>query len=179
MNRTNRSGILSAGVIGGKAQAGPWKLDARYNIEELCTRIARIGSLSEKITVLSLDAVDLLTYAAPGFPKSCLVYLDPPYYVKGSLLYRNHYQAEDHAAIAKCVAEADYPLVITYDDCQEIRELYKDFDSANFSLHYSTHRGRPKASELLFYRNLKLPFDPLVSRGFDLPKHPVASEIAA
>jgi len=30
LNRTNRSGILNAGVIGGKYQTGEWKIDARY-----------------------------------------------------------------------------------------------------------------------------------------------------
>lgn len=171
LNRTNRSGILSAGVIGGKAQAGPWKLNARYNENALCQRIERIGSLAKRITVLSMDALDLLTDVAPGFPQRGLVYLDPPYYVKGSLLYRNHYQPSDHAAIAHCVAQAEYPMVITYDDCPAVRDLYRGFDSATFSLHYSTHKARPRASEVLFYKNLDLPFDPHMTRSFHLSQH--------
>src|SRR5690606_17713457 len=31
LNRTNRSGILRAGMIGGREQAGNWGLDARFN----------------------------------------------------------------------------------------------------------------------------------------------------
>lgn len=168
LNRTNRSGILSAGVIGGKAQTGPWKLDARYNEKVLCDRIERVGAFAKRMTVLSMDALDLLTDVAPGFPSRSLVYLDPPYYVKGSLLYRNHYQPDDHAAIAHCVIQADYPVVITYDDCTEVRSLYEGIDSAMFSLHYSTHRARPIASEVMFYKNLELPFDPYMTRGFQL-----------
>ena len=166
LNRTNRSGILSAGVIGGKSQSGRWRLDARYNIPELCRRIAKIGALSNHITVLNMDALDLLTDAAPGFPKKCLVYLDPPYYLKGSQLYRNHYAPDDHAVIAECVACAEYPVIVTYDDCPEIRNLYDGLSSVTFSLHYSTHTARPKASEALFYKNINLPFDPLMSRSF-------------
>lgn len=166
LNRTNRSGILSAGVIGGKAQSGRWRLDARYNIPELCRRIAKIGGLSNQITVVNMDALDLLTDAAPGFPKKCLVYLDPPYFVKGSQLYRNHYAPDDHAVIAECVARAEYPVIVTYDDCPEIRNLYDDLRSVTFSLHYSTHAARPKASEALFYKNIDLPFDPLMTRSF-------------
>ncbi len=169
LNRTNRSGILSAGVIGGKAQNGTWKLDARYNAIALCERIEHIGTLAKKITVLPMDALDLLTSAAPGFPSKCLVYLDPPYYVKGSLLYRNYYQPEDHAAIAHCVTQASYPVVVTYDDCAEVRALYKELDSSTFSLHYSTHRARPVAKEVLFYKNVSLPFDPSMTRSFHLP----------
>lgn len=169
LNRTNRSGILSAGVIGGRAQDGPWKIDARYNTGELCDRIQRIGTFAKRITVLSMDALYLLVDVAPGFPKDCLVYLDPPYFVKGSLLYRNHYQPEDHAAISHCVAEADYPVVVTYDDCPEVRSIYQSVDSATFSLHYSTHKARPRASEVLFYKNLDIPFDPSMTRSFQVP----------
>ncbi len=168
LNRTNRSGILSAGVIGGRGQCGSWKLDARFNKQVLCQRIEQIGELASRMTVFSMDALDLLTDVAPGFDERCLVYLDPPYYMKGSLLYRNHYEAADHAAIAHCVRQSDYPLVITYDDCPEVDALYQGFDSAKFTLHYSTHTARPVASEALFYRNLELPFDPHMTRGFHL-----------
>jgi DNA adenine methylase len=168
LNRTNRSGILSAGVIGGKAQDGNYKIDARYNIADLTARIEMIGALTKRITVLGIDALDLLTDVAPGLPEQCLVYLDPPYYVKGSLLYRNHYVHADHAAIAKCVADAPYRLIVTYDNCPEVRSLYSSFDSSAFELHYSTHSARPLTSEVLFYRNLTLPCEPAMTRSTHL-----------
>lgn len=170
LNRTNRSGILSAGVIGGRAQTGAWKLDARFNVEQLVERVERIGSLRNRISVTGLDALDLLVDAAPGFPDKTLVYLDPPYFEKGSLLYRNHYENEDHADIANILENAHYPLIVTYDDCAEIRELYRRFESTQFSLQYSTtHLARPKASEMLFHRNIELPFAPAMTRGYDWP----------
>lgn len=168
LNRTNRSGILSAGVIGGKSQSGIWKLDARYNAAELSRRILTIGTLAANITVLNLDALDLLTDTAPGLSGNCLVYLDPPYFIKGSLLYRNHYLPGDHAAIAECVRNVDCPVVVTYDDCPEIRRLYDGLDTSAFSLHYSTHTSRTKSTEVMFYKNLNLPFDPYMTRGFQL-----------
>ncbi|WP_313281586.1 DNA adenine methylase [Delftia tsuruhatensis] len=164
LNRTNRSGILSAGVIGGKAQAGTWRLDARYNVGDLGARVEKIGEMSKHITVYGSDALEILQNVVPEIGKKCLVYLDPPYYVKGSLLYRNHYKPEDHSEIAACVVKAEYPLLVTYDDCAEIRALYREIESVNFSLHYSTHTARPKASEILFYKNIELPFDPALTR---------------
>lgn len=171
LNRTNRSGILSAGVIGGKAQTGNYKLDARYNVADLMNRIKTIGAYRSHMTVLGIDALDLLTDVAPGFPRECLVYLDPPYYVKGSLLYRNHYVHEDHAAIAECVEDAAYPLIVTYDDCHEVRQLYSSFESTNFELHYSTHSARPLTSEVLFYKNIELPSAPAMTRATHLNQH--------
>lgn len=172
LNRTSRSGILTGGVIGGKEQKGIYKLDARYIHEDLISRVRAIGGLRNQITVLGMDALDLLLDCSPGFPDKSLVYLDPPYYVKGSQLYRNHYQHADHEAIAHCAQSAKYPLLITYDDCPEIRELYAGMSSSNFSLQYSTHLSRPMASEIMFHANLKLPATPTLTRGAQLPKRP-------
>src|SRR5258706_9901788 len=51
LNRTNRSGILNGGVIGGRDQSGPWKIDARYNAEELTYRIAEIAKFKNRIKI--------------------------------------------------------------------------------------------------------------------------------
>jgi DNA adenine methylase len=169
LNRTNRSGILSAGVIGGKLQAGEYKLNARYNSKELCGRIESIGRMAGAITVLGKDALDLLDEIPERIGGNGLVYLDPPYYVKGSQLYRNHYSPEDHEAIARKVRLASYPCMVTYDDCSEIRGMYSKLKSSSFSLHYSTHKSRPVASEVLFYKNIKLPISPGMTRGRDYP----------
>lgn len=83
MNRTNRSGILNAGVIGGKAQAGKWKLDVRFNKEDLVNRIKRIAAYKDRITIQNKDTLDLLIDLSIKSHENTLMYLDPPYYVKG------------------------------------------------------------------------------------------------
>lgn len=182
LNRTSRSGILQGGVIGGKAQSGTYRLDARFNTNQLISRMEMIGSLSDQISVHGIDAMELLMDAAPGLPERSLVYLDPPYYAKGSQLYTNHYQPGDHAAIAQFVRDVEYPVLVTYDDCAEVRALYSGTNCSNFSLHYSTHLSRPKTQEVLFYRNVDLPCAPTMTRSFYLPvvhksvKHRVSSE---
>lgn len=165
LNRTSRSGILAGGVIGGKAQTGNYKLDARFNRADLAQRVRRIGSLRRQIKVLGIDAAELLANLGPEVAKAGLVYLDPPYFNKGSQLYRNHYQADDHAEIAQLVIEAGYPLIVTYDECPELLELYQGTHFTRFSLRYSTHSGRPEAQELLFYKNLQLPEAPRMSKS--------------
>ena len=169
LNRTNRSGILAGGVIGGKAQSGSWKLDARYNQADLVDRIQTVGRLSKRIAVHGLDALDLLDLIEPSLPPKSLIYLDPPYFKKGAQLYRNYYNPDDHAAIARRVATIEAPVMITYDKAEEIRQLYRGFDQVDFSLHYSTHTSRPQATELLIYRNLTLPSPPRLTRGRALP----------
>lgn len=164
LNRTNRSGILSAGVIGGKAQAGKWKLDARFNRGELADRVRRIGHYRRRITVRNVDAMTFVNDVGPDLPSKSLIYFDPPYYEKGSLLYENHYKPKDHAAIAKHVKRVKTPWLVTYDNCSEIRDLYRWAPAAEFSMKYSTHTSRPTGTEVMFYRNLALPSAPALKR---------------
>ncbi len=165
LNRTSRSGILRGGVIGGKAQAGDYKLDARFRQEDLVARIRAISNRKSQITVTGMDALELLMTVGPGLPEKCLAYLDPPYYIKGSQLYRNHYQHGDHETIAHFAANTKLPLLITYDNCPEIRQLYRGMETTEFSLIYSTHTARPKASEILIRANVKIPNKPTLTRG--------------
>lgn len=164
LNRTNRSGILDGGVIGGRKQDGPYSLSARYAKDNLRRRIELIARLKGKIALFQMDAVELLSNLRDQIPPRSLTYLDPPYYHKGSQLYRNHYKPEDHFEIARAVTSLNTPWLVTYDNCAEIRQLYADCATEEFSLHYSTHLARPKATEVMFYGNIELPGPPVLKR---------------
>lgn len=165
LNRTSRSGILNGGVIGGKNQAGEYKLDARYNRPNLIARIKAIAEARKHIQVYGLDAIDFLNKVSSKLPKKSLIYLDPPYYVKGSQLYRNCYEHDDHIAVADVAKGLTHPTLITYDDVPQIRRMYKGMKSTLLSLHYSTHMERPLTSEAVFYSGLRLPMPPTMTRG--------------
>lgn len=164
LNRTNRSGILSAGVIGGRAQQGAYKLDARYNKTALVQRIRLLGSMRKHIGVYGSDAIDFLNIIEDELPENSLIYFDPPYYEKGSQLYRNFYKPEDHASIATRIATLTQPWLVTYDNCEPIRDLYRDYDHTEFSLIYSTATGRPIGSEVMFYQGIELHGQPTLKR---------------
>ena len=78
MNRTNRSGILKAGVIGGKNQAGIYKLDARFNKDAIALRIIEIAKRKNNISVYCEDSLSLLSNCSEFLPEKSLIYLDPP-----------------------------------------------------------------------------------------------------
>lgn len=164
LNRTNRSGIIKGGVIGGKDQTGPYKIDARYKTEDLILRMRRLETLKDRISLFNLDAMDLLEARDVGRNNNSLTYLDPPYYQKGSQLYRNHYKPEDHKHIAEKVQAMDTPWLVTYDNCEPIRNLYQESNCVEFSLQYSTHILRPKATEVMFSGGLTLFTDPYIKR---------------
>ncbi|WP_117140452.1 DNA adenine methylase [Pseudomonas amygdali] len=150
LNRTNRSGILKAGVIGGIAQSGKWKLDERFNKTDLIRRIELIGRYSNRIHVYNLDAVTLLEDVVPTLPKKTLVYLDPPYYIKGSGLYRNFYEHDDHVRIEKALQCVTKPWIVSYDNVDKIKQIYKNYRQDEYFLSY-TAQLKKKGSEVMIY----------------------------
>jgi DNA adenine methylase len=154
LNRCNRSGIIAnAGLIGGLEQAGPWKLDARFNRVELAERIERVAMYRERIDLTNLDAIDFLRehVSTPKVVDRAFVYLDPPYYVKGSELYLNHYKPDDHAVLAKYLKAAPFQWVMTYDNVDEVCRLYPRNRQIPFDLNYSA-RDRKVGREVMILR---------------------------
>lgn len=150
LNRTNRSGILKGGVIGGKNQDGNYKLDVRFNKINLTKRIKRIGEHSSNIHVYNLDALKLLSMADNLLPEDSLIYLDPPYYIKGQGLYRNFYKHEDHVRINHALATVKTKWIVSYDNCPEIKEIYNDYRQDDYALNYSAYH-KMKGSEVMIY----------------------------
>ena len=158
LNRTNRSGIIKAGVIGGKNQTGPWKLNARYNAADLARRIEKISSYSSRITLYNIDAANLVTDVLPKLPMTTLVYLDPPYYVKGKGLYEDHYQHEDHAQIAGLVqTRVKQPWIVSYDNVEPIRNLYGEYRQTTFGIWYTAGARHAGKEVMVFCNALKAP----------------------
>ncbi len=156
LNRTNRSGILKGGVIGGKNQNGNYKLDVRFNKENLAKRIEKIGLHASKINVYNLDALNLLAQVDTLLPQNSLIYLDPPYYVKGKGLYRNFYNHEDHVQIRDALDHVQTKWIVSYDNCLEIKDIYKGYHQEDYDLNYSAYY-KMKGSEVMIYCDSVLP----------------------
>lgn len=150
LNRTNRSGILTGGVIGGKNQLGCWKLDARFTKSNLISRIERVAAHRSRIHVTKMDAMHFLKRRNATLPKKCLFYFDPPYYIKGSELYLNAYRPEDHERLARTILSSlRRPWMVSYDDVPEIRALYDKARNEPYILRYSASKSR-KGKEVVF-----------------------------
>lgn len=152
LNRTNRSGILNGGIIGGRDQTGPWKIDARYNADELIFRIESIAKMRRNIKLTRSDALALLRFGLPKWPRKTLIYLDPPYYERGRELYYDFYERDDHADLAKFIAAKmrNKFWVVSYDNVAPIKKLYADFRSVIYNVGY-TARERRVGKEVMFF----------------------------
>ena len=157
MNRTNRSGIIKGGVIGGLKQAGNWTMDVRFNREELINRIQNIASRKKDIKLYNKDISSFITNYVPLYEDNAFIYFDPPYYKKGKQLYMNYFSHEDHVRIESAIRQhINCDWIITYDDVKEIEEIYKDYQLYLYDLNYSVS-AKCKASELMVFRNEILP----------------------
>jgi DNA adenine methylase len=159
MNRTNRSGVLKGGVIGGQRQDGAYKMDARLKKPVIAARIELIALHASQISVYKEDAGSLLARSQTFLPPKSLVYLDPPYYVKGQGLYRNYYAHDDHERIAKLLKSPTFrrKWVVSYDNVPEIQRMYRLTKALTYGLNY-TAQVRYVGSEIMFFsEGLKLP----------------------
>lgn len=151
LNRTNRSGIIKGGVIGGKGQSGPWKLNARFNKRDLIHRIQRIARYRSRITLHCIDGIDFIGQVVPSLPKKTLIYLDPPYYAKGKELYENHLSHNDHEDIASMMQKRiRHPWIVSYDAVPEIKAMYAQSRSISYRLSYSA-QARYRGQEIMFF----------------------------
>ena len=156
LNRTNRSGIIKGGVIGGKGQLGDWKLDARYTKKDLIRRIQAIASKKEHIHLSRMDAVNYLKSLSLSVQR-VLFYLDPPYFEKGAELYDNFYHKEDHDSVANCITGTPYYWVVSYDNKEEIRAFYEGDSAITYSLNYTAQDKKRGTEFMAFSHNLSLP----------------------
>jgi DNA adenine methylase len=175
LNRTNRSGIISGGVIGGKNQTGKWLIDARYRTDDLISRIEKVARYRRRIILRNLDAIDFLREIIPQLTSQALIYLDPPYYIKGKEdLYINFYKPENHAQVAEMVRTiTNHNWIVSYDDVPQIRTLYEGYRFIDYFLSYSAQK-RYKGPEIIFFcHGLEVPevIDPAKVKGQALQRY--------
>lgn len=150
LNRTNRSGIINAGPIGGKNQSGDYKMDCRFNIEVLMEKVTLIASHKKNIKLYNLDAIDFIKKNIVKTKKS-LTFFDPPYFVKGKDLYTNFYEFPDHVELKDTISQylSKKKWILTYDVHDDIRNIYSNFEYFTYQLNYSAGSSK-KGIEYIF-----------------------------
>ena len=144
LNRTNMSGIITGGPIGGLEQKGNYKLDCRYNKGTLKKKIQDIAAAHERIQLYHMDAADLIrTILVHQDPERLFVFFDPPYYQQGKNLYKNAFNDDGHVALSDAIREMNaFKWILTYDNHQRIQEIYQDMFPMWYSLRYVANKKR-------------------------------------
>ena len=150
LNRTNRSGILNGGVIGGKDQSGKYKLNVRYNKKDLVNRINQVAERKDQITISNGEGRDFIDLILKRRHTKLLLYLDPPYFVKGNELYENHFTYRDHKELSEKIRQITGNWIVSYDNVPEIKNLYNWCKSVEYSINY-TAREKVAGNEIMFF----------------------------
>lgn len=156
LNRTNRSGILGARPIGGLDQTGNWLIDARFNKDDLISRIRKLQSLSHQVDVRQARAIELIRQLNRR-KRSILMYVDPPYVVSGEGLYLSDHSWDEHRRLAKCLSRSPHPWILTYDADDRTRELYPNFRCLRFGISHTAQIQKVGSEYMFFSRGLRVP----------------------
>ena len=153
LNRTNRSGILKGGPIGGCGQTGDYRINARYNAVKLVERIRAIAKYGKNIKIYNKEIVSFIENVLPDYGQNSLTYFDPPYFNKGPELYKNFFDKKDHAKIAQLIMDkVSGNWIVTYDDTPEIIDLYGQKCIRRYDLNYSA-ANTGKNSEVMIFKD--------------------------
>lgn len=158
LNRTNYSGIIDGGMIGGIDQTSEYEIDCRFNKKQLIQRIKRISKYKNQIHLYNLDALNLIKkIQKKSLNENIIFYFDPPYYLKGPSLYMNHYEQIDHRKVANKIKQIKKARwIVSYDNVREIKKLYSDYNKKEYLLFHNAYKIRQGKEVLFFSNNLKI-----------------------
>lgn len=149
LNRTNRSGLLMGGPIGGKNQSGPYLMQCRFNKEKLISRVLSVASLRDKVKIDNIDGVDFLK-KTESMVDSSLVFIDPPYVKQGYNIYRKYsFKKHDHVRLSEYIQRSKWKWIITYDDHQLVKDLYSGDAVQSMRIDYFSKKEKSN-NEIIF-----------------------------
>ena len=164
LNRTNVSGVLTGGVIGGLSQEGPYKIDARFNRKNLVSLIQSIAKYREHVHIYNWNATDFILNIIPNF-ENIFVYFDPPYVKKGPSLYRNSFTLEDHRVLSEIITASKFKWIVTYDKCEIIERLYQNFNKEDLIIKYSAGQTKSGTEIIIYGNNVVYPGMPFILKN--------------
>jgi len=139
-------GTKAGGPLGGDSQESDYQIDCRWNPKNLVSKIKILHRLLRKKMIGICTNHDFqYVLNAKG---NALFYLDPPYYVKGGELYEKSFSKEDHIRLSECLKQLKQPWVLSYDDCEAIRDLYQWAAIKTINANYTITTSRSR-NELL------------------------------
>lgn len=136
LNRTSYSGIINRPAWGYKeGKSSPPQNWGNF--------IRKATSKLHDVDMYSLDFIDILAMPARG--KTVMMYLDPPYYhADTKRAYTKPFKEEDHKRLCDALKKTKYYFCLSYDDCPEVRELYKWAKIYDASWLYNTANSKEK-----------------------------------
>lgn len=143
INRCSFSGATLSGGFSEEASKKRYTPSSINKIEEL------------DFSSINLFNLDFEDFISSQLTPTSLMFLDPPYYLnKNSKLYGNNgdmHEYFDHQKLFDLIKTKNN-WIITYNDCEYIRNLYKDYIILEASWSYGMNKTK-KSSEIIIISN--------------------------
>lgn len=159
LNRTSYSGIVKAGPLGGKKQQSRYKIDCRFNKENIKKKIEQLQEFSSRLEISNMEGIEFMkeTIKKTG---DVFIYADPPYYNVGKLLYNQYFDDKKHIQLADYLKQVEeQPWLLSYNANEFIMNLYSDQKMVPIYLDYHTGPYRRNIMEYLFSNRVIPPFE--------------------
>jgi len=160
LNRANRSGVLSAGPIGGLDQSGKYKIDCRYTVSTLIKKLERIASMRDSIFVYNEHCIDFLKrFDDKAHFNNDFVYLDPPYVKEGRNIYSKNFCFSDaqHRELKDYIAGYSNRWLISYDDHPLVHDLYSKHGTRAVEISYVMNQAKVGKELMIADSRLRMP----------------------
>lgn len=137
LNRITFSGTIDAGGFSNSA------FEKRFTDSSI-DRLKKAATIIQRINFSPTDFSYLLEKAG----QKVLIFLDPPYYsVTKSRLYGKKgkfHTGFDHQRLYESLTTCSHPWLMTYDNCDFIKDTYKDFYQLDWELQYGMNNYKQK-----------------------------------
>ncbi|MGL6316363.1 DNA adenine methylase [Vibrio sp. WXL103] len=160
LNRANRSGVLSAGPIGGLKQTGDYKIDCRYTTDTLIKKIEAIAAFKDRLHVYNEDCIDFLErFNDEDSYNDDFIYLDPPYVKEGKNIYSKNFCFDDdmHKSLKDYIIAHPKRWLISYDDHPLVHQLYSTQGTRTVEFSYVMNRARVGRELMIADSRLRMP----------------------
>lgn len=115
-------------------------------------KLERAAAILKDVKITCGDYEELLFESG----EDVCIYLDPPYLMHTNLvssdkLYEFGFEYSDHLLLCKNLKKCQHKWMLSYDDCEEVREWYKDFNLYPLDLTYcgSSMEKKKNGKELI------------------------------
>jgi len=153
-SRTAFSGIRTSGPLGGYNQSRQYKITDRYLATRIIRDIQRVRFLLQGRTTVTQTSV--VNYMQDMETNKAVIFIDPPYIIKGNALYPTGMSLFEHHALSQ-VLKTKGNWILSYDRCQAVMDMYDFATRLLVPVKYSvTDYGTKRGTQ---YEYLILPKD--------------------
>lgn len=107
-----------------------------------------LTAVSERLKRVVIENKDFQKIIISYDKKDTLFYLDPPYY-KAEKYYTAKFTKEDHVRLKEILCDIKGKFVLSYNDCEYIRKLYKGYNIIEVCRRNNLLPERPTYMELI------------------------------